>query len=105
MMPICIACAAQRDDIGGGVGRAAGDQAAFLEFQHRDGRFAAQARCPPDQVFVEDHVAEDDHALSRQLGDEFEQMISHEHLASSTASTKRGRRIIRRIRQGCKYSR
>ncbi len=39
------------------------DEAAFFKFQHRDRRFAAHASRPPDQIFVEDGVAEDDDAL------------------------------------------
>ena len=62
--------AAQRDDVRGGIGCAAGDQAALLELQYRDRRFAAEARRLADQVFVEDHVAEHDHALVGKSGDE-----------------------------------
>ena len=58
--------AAEARDGDGGVGRAARDEAAALEFQHRHRRLAAHARRAAAYIFIQQHIADDQNPAARQ---------------------------------------
>ena len=69
--------AAERGDVGRGIGSAAQDGAGRRHREHRHRRLRRQSRAVTGQILVEHHVTEDEHVVGRKAVDNAAQNCGH----------------------------